>query len=169
MAIVTDLLIKGSRSSAFQREQQEAIDEARDAMAEMTKEIRGAISSEKGDYAIDTAEGDNFIFYNDVDQDGIKEKIRIYRDNTELKKVITEPGSDNLYSGTGLTSVVARYMNNGGEPVFEYADQNMTPAVTNNQIRLVTITLKINVTPEVAPADYFLEGSVKLRNTPNGN
>lgn len=164
MMIVNRFIIQSYKSITFASEQEKAIGSARDAINIMVKEIRSANSSEQGAYALLVTEEQNFIYYSDVDSDGETEKIRYFLEDNELKKVVTEPGILMNYSGTSATSTIADYMNNQEEIIFTYYDVDYLEVSTINDIRLVNIQLKINVTPEIVPNDYWARTDVHLRN-----
>jgi prepilin-type N-terminal cleavage/methylation domain-containing protein len=162
--IVNNFLITGFKTSTFNYEQEEAIEHARNAIDVVTREIRGANSSERGDYLLSKIEANDFVFYSDVDKDGIREKVRYYLEGKEFKRVITEPGTGNNYIGASVTSTLADYVNNTTSPIFNYYDSNRNITSVINNIRLINIFLKINVTPTRAPGDYLLESDIQLRN-----
>jgi len=154
----------GFKSTRFVNEEADAIKEARDAMSIMIKEIRGANNSEQGSYPLEIIDDDNFTYYSDIDEDGQMEKVKYFLDATVLKKVVKEPGASNDYNTVGATSTVANYVNNQTEEIFSYYDSNNNVTTIISAIRLIKISLKINVTPEIAPNDYYVESDVHLRN-----
>ncbi|MDD4333000.1 MAG: prepilin-type N-terminal cleavage/methylation domain-containing protein [Patescibacteria group bacterium] len=158
----SDFIIKGFRSTSFEAEQTTQIKSARRAMEIMAKEIRGANSSARGDYPLATIEPTNFIFYNDIDNDGQIEKIRYFLDETFLKEAVTKPGVDNSYGSPAATSTLAA--NAFIEPIFFYFDENNSATGVINNIRLINIKLKISSLSDRFSAPYLLESSVELRN-----
>src|SRR3989339_105358 len=50
------------------------------------------------------------------------------------------------------------------ENLFTYYDSNNATSTSINSIRLIKTSIKINVTPGIAPNDYYVETSVQLRN-----
>ena len=164
MMVVNRFIIESYRSITFVSEQEEAIEQARDAIDIMITEIRSANSSEQGAYALLVTGEQNFIYYSDIDADGETEQVRYFLEESELKKVVTEPGMLMDYSGAGSTSTIANYMNTQEEVIFTYYDSSYSEVSTINDIRLVNIQLKINVTPEIAPNDYWARTDVHLRN-----
>jgi len=162
--IGAEFIIKGFKAISFGSEQETAISNARRAMELLSTDIREARSSEKGDYALSTNEEQNFIWYGDVDNDGIAEKIRYFLSDNTLKRVVTEPGPDNNYDQTGATTTIAQYVNNQSEPIFIYYDSDNNETTIINNIRLIRIKLKINVNPAIAPQDYYVESDIQLRN-----
>jgi len=157
-------IITGFKTSRFASEQETAIQYARKATEIMAKELRGANSSEQGAYPLDTTEAQNLIFFSDTDDDGETEKIRYHINGSQLFKTTTEPGPTNDYSSLPVTETIAEYVNNQAENLFTYYDSNNATSTSINSIRLIKTSIKINVTPGIAPNDYYVETSVQLRN-----
>lgn len=164
VTIVSAYLIQGFKISVFNAELQEAIENARRSVEIMTKNIRGANSSERGDYPLSVIDSDNFVYYTDTDDDDVMEKVEYVLDGLELKQTITEPGALNDYSEPGATIILADYVNNVENPIFKYYDANYNETSAINEIRLIKILMEINVTPERAPDNFSLEADVNLRN-----
>ncbi len=165
--IFNQFLITGFKSTTFNMEQEEAISEARNGLDVITKEIRGANSSDNGSYAISEISTSSFVFYNDINKDSKREKIRYYLDGYDLKKEVTQPGIDNSYMSTSTVSVLSKYINNRGADIFKYYDGSNVETNSIDRIKLISITLYVNVTPERAPDDYILETDVTFRNLIN--
>jgi prepilin-type N-terminal cleavage/methylation domain-containing protein len=163
-ALGADFITTGFRATTFQAEQETAVQDARRAMDIMTKEIRGANQSAQGSYPIANMDTDMLEFYSDVEYDEAMDKVKYFLDGTALKKVVTQPGPFSDYDQPGATTTIAQYVNNQSEPIFTYYDGNYAITDAINNVRLVKITLKINVTPERAPNDYYVETDVHLRN-----
>lgn len=159
-----NFIITGFRSTTFGSEQTDAVDNGRKALESLTLDVREAIMSERGDYALNTIEDQNFVWFGDIDNDGAVEMIRYFLENTSLKRIVTEPGDSNNYDGSVSTSTIASHINNQAEPIFYYYDSNNATTSVINNVRLVNIVLKMNVTPEIAPNDYYIETDVHLRN-----
>lgn len=157
-------IIQGFRSITFTSEQETAVSNARRAMGIMIKEMRGANSSEYGAYALSAVEDQNYIYYSDIDKDGETEKVGYSLNDTVLEKIVIEPGELKDYSGVGITSTIANYINNKTDPIFTYYDSDYNATSIINDIRLINIKLKINVTPERIPQNYCAESDVQLRN-----
>lgn len=163
-ALSSEFIIKGFKTTTFESEQETAIRNARRGMEIMVKELRGANNSEKGDYPLATIETNNLIYYSDIDDDNIMDKVRYFVDGSYLKKTVVAPDEDDEYSGAGETIIISNYLNNQAEPIFIYYDNNYSQTASINNVRLINIKLKINVTPERAPEDYYVETDVHLRN-----
>ncbi len=162
--VVNRFMVQGYKTITFASEQEEAIEQARDALDIMVREIRSANSSEQGAYALLDIEAQNLTFYSDIDSDGETERINYFLEESELKRVIVEAGELMDYSGAGVTSTIASYVNNQEEDIFIYYDSEYLEESAINNIRLVNIQLKINVTPERDPDNYWARTDVNLRN-----
>jgi len=162
--MATDFIAMGFKTARFTEEQDTAVQVARRSMEMIVKEIRGANTSEQGDYPLILTDDEEVIFFSDLDNDNEFEKIRYYVDNTELKKSVTEPGALYDYSGVPITTISAGYLNNDSEAVFIFYDETYTATDIINEVRLVKINLKINVTPSIAPNDVYVSSDVNLRN-----
>lgn len=162
--IGSDYIINSLKTSRIAEEQDTAVQNARNAMNIMTKEIRGANSSEQGDYPLNEVEDDSFTYFTDTDDDMQTEKVRYFLTGTDLIKTVTEPGALNDYTGAVSTTTISRYVNNQEEAVFRYYDSEYNETASINEIRLIKVILKVNVTPEKMPNDYYVETDVTLRN-----
>lgn len=163
-SIVLSFIVMGFKSTRFESEQSIAVETARDSINTMIKEIRGANSSELGDYPISLIDDYEFTYYTDIDEDGETEKIRYYLDSLELIKEIIEPGALKDYTGPPASTTIAQYVNNQEESIFIYYDSANNETGAINEVRMIKIILKINVTPEIAPNDIYVETNVSLRN-----
>jgi len=164
VTITGNFIITSFRSNRFISEQEQAVTNARRALDITKKEIRGANSSEQGDYPLRTIDNDDFSYYSDIDDDGEMERIRYYLSGTNLIKELTEPGASKDYSSSPSVTIISQYMNNQEENIFTYYDSSHTETSLINEVRLVNISLKINVTPSISPNDYYVETDVTLRN-----
>lgn len=163
-AMVLNFVVMGLRATRFESEQADAVRVARDAMNIMKTEIRGSNNSAHGDYPLSVIGSQEFVFYSDIDKDDVYEKVRYYLDGLELKKAVTKPNADNLYTDAPIVTVIANYVNNQTENLFTYYTSNYLATDNINEVRLINMNLKINVTPEIAPADIYVETDVSLRN-----
>ncbi len=168
--VAANFVIFGFRSTNFGFEQDSAVQQARQVIKYFSKEVRDAYQAETGDYLLDVVNPQELSFYCDYDGDGRIEKIRYFLDNTVLKKGVIEPSGDPVeYNASAETiSEIARYINNQTEPIFTYydTDNNLIadPPGHKTAIRLIHMSLKINVTPQRAPNDYYVEADVQIRN-----
>lgn len=148
-------------------------DEAKKVLQPIASEIRSASPSSLGSYSIEQASATSFIFFTDVNNDGLKERIRYFQSGTILKRgVISPTGSPLQYltANEKITDVIPN-LRNGGTPIFTYYDSNyngstnpLTQPVTNTVVRLLKITLIIDVDPNRPPAPMTVTTQVTLRN-----
>jgi prepilin-type N-terminal cleavage/methylation domain-containing protein len=162
-----DYIVNGFKSTTFNSEQEEAIGNARNAVDVFTREVRGANNSNAGAYTIKTINPQEFIFYSDINDDNLFEKIRYYlsASGTEFMRDVIAPGPyPYSYHQATSTSIIARYVNNNTEPLFFYFDGNGATSTTINNIRMIGISIKVNVTPSRAPNDYYVVTDATIRN-----
>jgi len=160
-----NFIVTGFRATTFAGEQEEATTNARRAMEIMTRHLRGTNNSEQGDYPLNAITGNNLVFFSDIEYDGKAEMVQYVRVGNSLKMVTTPPGPTNDYNMPSATTTLADYVNNPGlESIFTYYDNNRNITADVDEIRLIKILLKINVTPERAPSDFVVETDVHLRN-----
>ena len=170
-----NLIIKTYKSSSFGQEQLEAIRQAQRGIETMTKEIREMSTAENGAYALELAGDNEIIFYSDVDQDVLTEKIHYYINSSTLYKGVTEPTGDPLEydPNNEVINVLASYVNNSSTPMFTYfndqypfdTENNPLPAPTRLiETKLIHLFLRINIEPTRAPNDFDVESDVQIRN-----
>jgi len=175
--ILVWLFIKQSYSvQSFSFGQTTAIAEAQRGVETLVKEAREVLPGDTGAYALVSADDFEFIFYADYDRDAAVERVRYYLAGSDFTKAVIEASGNPLQylPGNEVATVISKYVRNeANEPVFTYYDGNYsgqagdlalaTPA-DPLEVKLVHISLKINVEPDKAPKDYILESDVQLRN-----
>jgi type II secretory pathway pseudopilin PulG len=149
----------------------ENIDNSRNALKTMITEIRTAEQAETGAYMINQASGSTFSFYSDINNDGIKEKIRYFLDSGSIKKGVTEPKGSPLSYGAvdEKISTIATYITNTS--VFDYYDENydgnsdaLPFPIDITKVRLVKITLTMDKDINRSPSPMTLTSQVSIRN-----
>jgi len=169
IALQTDIFSLNTILSGGMSSQQEA----RTAFKKMTAEIRTASISNNGAYPIEKATATEFIFFSDIDDDQLKERVRYFLDGTTLKKGVVKPaGSPLVYNlaSEKITELI-HYLANGATPIFSYYDTNydgttdaLTFPVTITTVRLVKITTIIDRDASRAPSPITVITQVNLRN-----
>ncbi len=165
-----EFVVGGLRSTTFAFEQDEAVQNARRVIDSFIREVRDAQSSERGDYLLLTVDEQELAFYCDTDSDGSVDLVRYFLDGSQLKKSITPATGTPIdyYPANAATVPVADYVNNQSEPIFTYYDTNnaLIASTTGNidDIRMIHMSLKINVDPSRAPQDYYVLTDVQIRN-----
>lgn len=154
--------------------QAQAIEEARNGIEIMIKEIREARPGDDGSYIIEKAEDYEFIFYSDIDLDGDTERVRYFIEGTDFKKGVIEPqGFPPVYiidpqhpQYSEKIFILSKYLRNQ-PPIFRYYDGNLQELPVPARLKdtkLMKVYLVINVNPNQPPQDFVLESEVQLRN-----
>jgi prepilin-type N-terminal cleavage/methylation domain-containing protein len=127
------------------------IDIAGRAIEKMSGEMRKMNRAENGSFALESAQSQTLIFYSDIDNDGLTERIEYSLNGTDLERKLTEPGESLDYSGEETTTIIASGIVNGAEKVFKYYNQDYTGSedplaepVNVTEVRLIGINLDIN-------------------------
>jgi len=162
------------RAHYYTFQQAQAIEEARNGVETMVKEIREARAGDDGSYIIEKADDFEFIFYSDIDKDKETERVRYFIDGTDFKKgVIETTGEPSKYitdpedpSFTEKIFILSKYVRNQ-PPIFHYFDgdmQELPPPARLKDTKLMRVYLVINVDPNQLPQDFVLESDAQLRN-----
>ncbi|MBI2054271.1 MAG: hypothetical protein HYT36_02975 [Candidatus Staskawiczbacteria bacterium] len=148
-------------------------EETRNLFKTMTSEIRSAQPSDLGGYPIFQANTDSFIFYSDIDSDGLKERIRYFLADGILKRGVIKPSGNPLAYNIGdeqITEVV-RNISNGATAIFDYYDTNydgstppLAQPVNISEIRLVKITVMVDSNAANLPEPVTFTTQVSMRN-----
>lgn len=149
------------------------IQDARNILRIMVKDLRTASQGNNGSYAIANSATNTITFYSDTDGDGLKEQIRYYiASSTLIKGSITPSGSPIAYSGNETNTILAYNIVNGtSTALFEYFDDTytgtsspMTYPLNVADIKLVKINILINADPNKIPIPKLYTSQVTLRN-----
>jgi prepilin-type N-terminal cleavage/methylation domain-containing protein len=176
--IGTLLLIKYIyKNYGYAMEQGLSLNEVQKGIKVLTDDIRGTRSADSGAYAVVGADKFDFVFYNDVDNDKITERVHYYLQDASIKRGIAEPsGTPPSYPGGDqtTTTLVTHVVNTADQPLFYFYDMNYPADQTNNpiaipvsdvsKIRLVKIDMFYNLNPFRAPDNIRLESFVEMRN-----
>ncbi len=147
--------------------------DARKVLRPMVNEIRSASPSSLGSYPIESAGQNEFIFYTDTDDNGVKERIRYYLSGTSLKKGIIVPtGNPYVYNAANEVSYdLIQNVRNGSTPIFTYYDTNyngttapLASPVSVTSVRLVKIEVIIDEIVNVLPPPLSIVTQVSFRN-----
>lgn len=150
------------------------ITEARKVLRPFVGEVRGAQPSNLGASAIQSAEEKTFIFFTDLNADGLKERVRYFVDGDTFKKGVIEPtGNPFVYdqNNENITNVVNDVIN--ADTRFYYYDSNYngteeTPPldfpVSPSEVRLVKVDLTIDTNPNRAPGRMTITTQATIRN-----
>lgn len=150
----------------------DSADAGRNLLKLITTEIRTASAANTGAYTISQASASSFTFYSDVDDDGIRERIRYFSSGTNFQRGIIEPSGNPLTynSANEVVKTVASNVTNGST-IFDYYDKNydgstaaLTSPITIPSVRLVKITVVVDKDANRPPAPMTFSTQVSMRN-----
>lgn len=150
-------------------------EKASNAIEKMADEIRKINRGENGNYFFQTVEPQRIVFFSDVDNDSLTEKIEYVLNGTEIERKVIEPGAALDYAGAAATSIVADNVRNGASAVFTYYDSSYTglgspmDPVVAADISLVGINLDINTNLSSLTSPIHIETKIHPRNLKNFN
>lgn len=142
-------------------------------LKKMVGELRSMSPSGAGAYSIAQAGTSTITFFNDIDNDAQKERVRYFLDNGILKRGVIEPsGNPIVYTGTEQVTTMINYVRNTSTtPLFSYYDAayagTTTPLsipVNILSIRLVKINVIIDQDTNRPPLALTVTSQVSLRN-----
>lgn len=170
---IVQLFLFSWRNNAIVWEQLSTQNEGRKVVQDFGNELREASASSIGSYPIESASGTAFVFYSNLDDDSLVERVRYFTSGTTLKKGVTKPtGSPLAYvTSTEIITNVAHDVANGTSTIFSYYDGNfsgtqssLSSPVTVAQIRMVKISLRLEEDPNLSPVPFYIESKVAIRN-----
>lgn len=152
-----------------------ADEQARTIIRPMLDEIRSAQQSSLGAYPIKEAAPSSFTFYADINGDGLVEQVRYFATGTSFKKGVIIPSGNPLVYATSTETVttLVSSLGNGTSSVFEYYDSSYNGSATSTPlvqpvsllaVRLVKITLKVDVDSNRSPTPRLITTQVQIRN-----
>lgn len=168
LSAVTASVLGLYRAYYYTFQQMQAIEEARNGVEIMVKQIREARQGDDGAYIIENADDYEFIFYSNVDKDSATERVRYFIEGSDFKKGIVKPAGDPpIYViDSENISILSKYVRNQ-PPIFHYfdGDGNELPAPARlKDTKTMRVYLVVNVDPSKLPQDFVLENEVQLRN-----
>lgn len=150
-----------------------AQEDARRVLKILSKEIRSMSPSSLGAYPILQAGTSSLIFYTNIDNDSLQERVRYFLTDNTLKKGTIKPvGNPLVYDEDNekITEIVHNVISTT-TPIFSYYDTNydgLSPAliqpVDSLLVRLIKIDLIIDDDPSKLPATLYMTTQVSIRN-----
>lgn len=145
-------------------------DAGRKLMKTIAAEIRTASFAETGAYIINAASSSSLTFYGDIDNDGLKERVRYFKNGTLLQKGVIEPSGTPLgYSGAETIKTVLPYVTN--TTIFEYYDKDyagtespLSSPINIPLIRLIKIIVTTDKDTSRPPDATTFSTQVSIRN-----
>ena len=147
--------------------------EVRVALKQISAELRSTSPSSTGAYAIAEASSTSLTFYSDIDDDGQRERMRYFLQNSILKRGVLKPSGNpltynpanetitNLVQGVYATTTPIFHYYNAG---YDGQTTSMAQPVTTTNVRLVKITLTVDKNILEPPAPSTLTTQITLRN-----
>ncbi len=150
------------------------IDTASKTIEMMSGEIRKMNRAENGIFPLEVVQEQALVFYSDVDNDGLTERIEYSLNGTALERKLIEPGDSLDYSGTETIAVIAGGIRNGTEPIFKYYDENytgsedpMSEPISVTSVKIIEIILDINADEKYLSSPLRMETKIHPRNLRN--
>lgn len=141
----------------------------------LAAEIRSMSPASNGSYPIESAATSSLVFYNDIDNDGSRERIRYFLDsaNFRFRKGVVKPTGSPLTYNLGnetLTTLVSN-VRATTSPIFEYYDESfagtttaLTLPIDILRVRLIKATLTFDVDPNKSPVPVTITTYAMIRN-----
>ena len=150
------------------------IDVASRTIETMSSEIRKMNRAENGVFPLEIVQEQTLVFYSDVDNDGLTERIEYSLDESDetiLERKLTEPGDSLDYSGEEIITTVVDGIRNGTELLFRYYDENytgsedsLTEPINVTSVKMIEIILDINPSEKYLSSPLRVETKVHPRN-----
>ncbi len=168
-----------SDSFSYNRIFQASIDVNRDAeqmVRTIAKEIRSMSPASNGAYPIEAAATSSITFFNDINNDGQKERVRYFLDTptrTLKKGVVAPTGNPVVYNiaSESVTILLANVRAATSTPIFDYypaaftgTSSPLTMPVSLLSIRLIRATLTLDVDPNQSPVPVVVTTYAMIRN-----
>jgi len=148
--------------------------DARRVLKQMVAELREASPSSLGGYPISLASSSAITFYSDINNDGLKERIRYFMSGNTLRRGELSPTGNPLayvQANERVVSLVSHIANSATTTIFTYypstfagTSSPLTQPVTISSIRMVGITVVIEKDANKSPNPIITKTSVTLRN-----
>lgn len=175
----TYLFIKTWDTNKFVLEEGMASAAASRATNKIVIQLRAVQQADNGDYPIESADDFDLVFYCDVDDDGVVERVHYFLDqaNDQLNMGVSNPiaGNPITYpvSDDTVTVVTSYVVNESDNPTFYYYNDDYPGDTVNNplttptnvgDIQMIRVHLYVNINPVHAPDNINIESFVDLRN-----
>ena len=169
----TTLFVETWKSNSFVLEKGQIITTATQALRGIEGKLRSLRQGSNGDYAVKSAGDFDLTVYLDDDKDTIVERVHYYLDepNDKFQKGVTNPNEDGTYpAGDQSVTTLASYVTNtDSQHLFNYygknyPPENLTSPITLTDVRLVEVSLWVNIKPLTAPDNINIQSVTQLRN-----
>lgn len=146
---------------------------ANQSVTRLTSLFRNMRQSDAGEYALLAVGSEGVAFFADVDADGDVERLRVFREDSDLRMGTIEPaGTPVSYPLDQETlSTLATHVRNGsgGLPseMFHYFDEGnheLTGSFSISDVRMIKIDIFIDINPSLSPEPVHFESFASIRN-----
>lgn len=136
-------------------------------------EIRSMGPASNGGYPIESATETSFVFFSDLEGDGLFERVRYYLDGTTLKRGVIKPTGNPLVYLLANEQIreVAHNIVNNPLVIFSYYPKDVSGEgaplafpVNPSVIRLLKIDLQADASPQQLPEPARLSILITIRN-----
>lgn len=147
--------------------------DAKKIIRPFANEVRSAAPSNLGAYHLAETATSSFAFYSDIDNDGLREKVRYYLDGSDFKKSVIKPAGQPLVYNQANEKIIRVVENVVDDNIFEYFDSNydgtasstaLVQPVNISEVRLIKIRLSIDKDLGAPPGPIEVMTQVSIRN-----
>jgi hypothetical protein len=148
--------------------------DARHVVKVMVAELRKTSPSSLGSYPLVLAGSTAVTFYSDIDNDGLKDRVRYFIDGKLLKKGVVMPTGSPLSYDDGsekISTLMSGVVSSSTQPIFQYYSSSyygtgvaLSQPVNVSNVRLIKITVMIDIDPNRSPIPFAVISSVAMRN-----
>jgi prepilin-type N-terminal cleavage/methylation domain-containing protein len=170
---ITSMMIYAFHNNKVIWEQLSTQNEGRKVSQDLVNELRTASASSIGAYTLEKAEIQQLVFYSNIDTDSWRERVRYFKDGTNLKKGITKPTGNPLTYNPANENIttIAHDVANGVNPLFYYYNQVYTGVevplvqpVAVTAVRMIKFSIDLDINPNTSPVPLHIETMVAVRN-----
>lgn len=140
----------------------------------LVTDIRSAGPSSNGSYPIMSASTSSLIFYSDIDQDRIMERVRYFFTTSTITKGVIEPtGSPLVYASSSetLSNLIENVINSASSNFLNYYGDTFTGSgsplsspIDISKIRVVQVSVNVDTNPGETPKPTLFSDTVTIRN-----
>lgn len=169
MALIVSLL-SFYKANTYTLAQAGAVSDARRSIEHVVQELREATYASDGAYPIAAMSTSSVVFYANIDDDALVERVHYYISGSELRKGILKPtGSPLSYTGSETDTLISPYIRNveQAQETFTYYDPEGAVIADYTDIaavRFVRVDVVVNISPDKLPNELTVRSSATLRN-----
>ncbi len=152
--------------------------DSQNVIKSMVGEIRSMSQSSAGAYPIESVGTSTFSFFNDIDDDGLKEKIRYFVASSSLERGVIKPsGNPMTYNPASEKFIIlmSNIQNSSTTPIFTFFDSSysesnpspLTSPINILDIRLVEVNVILGVESANLLAPVNVSTKISIRNLNN--